>query len=239
MEMLAGCVSFKMDGERSYEEAGMRNQIVAESVDAVVPVVKLYTESMGQRYYLLKLVARGRFTRYSGVRRCRGTPTLAIGFLPGFSASADTLKDDRYFKIPFFAVMLNFSFVGIPTLSSLLFEPFRDYYCSSSGGVLRFTDFGILGFRKYISNNRYDGFAEKSRQSIPEFDLFAYNVEIDGVAYADFDNGNGYAGKVYFTTEKPRGGTVRIKITSAPSTRNDSPDRLTDLVGVEMDAVLP
>ena len=228
-----GCFSVRMDGERRCDSGALQNQLTVEAVDKVIPDIQL-----GTGYYSLKLIARGRFTQHSGKCVYWGKPSVAIGIFPGVPATEDTLKGERYFMIPFCSAIYNFAFAGIPTLSSLLVEPFRDYYCSRSSD-LNFADFGLLGCRKYIADARRDGFAEESQRVLPEVGLFAYKVEIDGVLYADIDGGDGYVGEVFFTTNKSHGDLVRIRIVEAPSTRNDSADRLSDLVGVEMTAVLP
>lgn len=239
--MFSGCYSFRMGDEKTFESETARTQISVQEIDSVTPVLSFNTEVNGQRYFVLNLKAHGRFIRHDGKNVSSGKPVVTVGFFPGcvtarpFPCNVDF---QRWIDIPVMAFFSNFAFLGLPTISAVFVEPFRDYYESPFSPRLM-TDCALFGCRKHFEDVRYRSFSEKSRQIVSEVKLFAFKVEIDGKTYTDFDYGEGYDGRVVFATSRSRGSTVRMRIVGAPSTRGDSSDRLSDLVGIEMDAVLP
>ena len=87
------------------------------------------------------------------------------------------------------SILYNLGIVGMPTLTSLLFEPFRDYRERTPHG-LEPLDFGLIGFNKYYRDCRKDetrGFLTESTKNLTSYELFGFTVMIDGERYEDKD----------------------------------------------------
>ena len=163
----------------------------------------------------------------------RGSPRLSIGLFPGF---ADEENIGLKAILTFFG---NVALVGIPTLASLVFEPFRDYRDRADGDV---GDLGLIGCNKYYSNVRNDttaNFVTESTERFSRYTLYGFAVIIDGQRYDDRDSGRGCQRAVYFRSTHPRGSRIAIRIVDPPSTRGDSNDDFSDAQGLELIGVLP
>jgi len=186
--------------------------------------------------YKLELVAEGSFIKHNGHTMNKGTPCLSVGFWPGLSGSKN--KGELFF----FSILGIYPFCGLPTLCSLVCEPFRDYRVKPDSGVGDMADVGLLGFNKYYRDIHRDstaGFVSVSTERISRYVLYAYSVEIDGVRYQDRDAGRGYEGAVYFRSSRPRGSKVVIRIADPPASRSDGGDGFSGLQGLVLMGTIP
>ena len=139
------------------------------------------------------------------------------------------------------SIFLNCILAGIPTLHTLVFEPFCDYHerwpSKFDGG-----DIGLLGFCKYYRGVRKDqsnGFETVTTKTISSYELFGYAVTVDGQRCEDKDKGSGCQGEVYFTSSRPSGSQINIRIVESPSSRSDGNDGFSGMEGMELTAYLP
>lgn len=230
--LLQGCVSFGMGPERSFPNSEQTSQVQVRKVSEYLPVI---TPTGFESLYKLELVAVGDFVLHHGHSMKRGTPRLALGLFPGCAEEENMNVGVK----AFLSVFCNFSLVGIPTLSSLVFEPFRDYRDRACGDV---GDFGLIGFNKYYTNVRKDttaSFATDSKESLSRYRLYGFSVVIDGQRYEDKDTGQGCQSAVYFRSTRPRGSRIKIRIVDPPSVRGDSNDNFDDAQGTELIGVIP
>ena len=239
-----GCVTSSRGGKEV--EEGEQYQLTLKSVKKVIPKIT-YAKVLdnGCRQYNLELIAQGEFVRHNGVQTVIRENRLCIGILPGANQWKGTIRKDTgketawFIGAGFGGLFMNTLLCGIPTISSLAIEPWRSYY-GDDEQVNSMSDFGLLGCRKYLAK-RSDSrrFSERSAEIVNSQFLFGYKVSVDGVEYHDAVLSNGYTGKTSFCTTKPVGSKLVIKLLSVPKIREDSDDKLADLVGVEMEAVLP
>ena len=156
-----GCVSFSRGPERSFADPVKRYQLQVQSVSRVVPkITRIYRQD---GYYQLELVAEGRFTQHYGHNMKRGTPYMSAGFFPGCA------ERDRQGWIMFGIVGLNCLMCGIPTLSSLVIEPFCDGAERRAAAGGSFSDFGLIGVNKYylnVSDDKSRGFVTDSTKNL-------------------------------------------------------------------------
>lgn len=228
--LMQGCLSFSMGPERSFPDTVSRTQVQVRRISEFVPVI---TPTGFESLYKLELVAVGDFVRHNGHIVKRGSPCLSIGLFPGF---ADEGKTGLKAVLTFFA---NATLIGIPTIASLVFEPFRDYRDRADGDL---ADYGLIGCNKYYTNVRKDttaGFVTESTERFSRYSLYGYGVVIDGKRFDDNDSGRGYQGVVYFRSARPRGSRITIKIVDPPSARGDSGDDFSGAQGLELIGVIP
>ncbi len=229
-----GCVSIKRGQERSFADSVKKYQLQVQSVSRVVPkITRIYRQD---GHYQLELVAEGRFTQHYGHNMKRGTPYMSVGFFPGCA------ERDRQGWIMFGIVGLNCLMCGIPTLSSLLVEPFCDGTERRAAAGGSFSDFGLIGVNKYylnVSDDKSRGFVTESTKNLSTYTLYGYAVMIDGERLEDHVYMNGYIGQVWFRSTRPRGSRIRIRIVKAPSSRSDGNEGFSELEGMEIMATLP
>jgi len=231
-----GCVSFVMGPERSFPDSFERNQIAVQSLTRIVPKITFVGHYSSVPTYKLELIAEGSFIKHTGHIMKRGTPCLSVGLWPGL---ADSNNKGELF---FFSILGVYPFCGLPTLCSLLFEPFRDCREKPKHGVGDMADVGLIGVNKYYRNVGRDtraDFVTTSTERLSTYTLFGYGVNIDGVRFDDRDLGNGYQSVVYFTSSRPRGSRVTIRIVDTPASRSDGSDGFGGLKGMEAHATLP
>lgn len=241
--LVGGCCTFNM-GETEVELAE-QYQISVNSVEEVVPKITFVKSSEnGRRYYNLELIAKGEFIKHNGVKVATKEKRMCIGLMPGvawFKAGRRKEgKNESLWWIDGFGTSLigNCMFCLIPTVATLLVEPFLPYYGDEDHD--QGSDMGFLGCRKYFAKGeKGQRFVEKSTESISAQRLYGFKVSIDGAECRDGLLPTGYTAKAEFRTTRPVGSKLVIKLLSAPAMRVDSDDKLTDLVGVEMEAVLP
>lgn len=238
---VCGCYTANMGSVE--EEIGKQYQISVNSVDQVVPKISFVKAlGNGRRQYSLELIAHGGFAKHNGIQCESRERYLCVGFFPGAASWKATVRKDNGSEKgwpvgAFFGNLLcNCLLCGIPTVSSLIVEPFLPYYWDENQTSV--SDFGFVGFRKYIKRGN-QRFVERTTERINAQVLFGYKVFIDGAECNDDLTANGYVGKALFNTTRPSGSKLVIKLLSAPVIREDSNDRIADLVGVEMEAILP
>lgn len=231
--LFQGCISFATGPERNFLESATKHQLSVRSVSRVR--AKVERSEYDASYYTLKLVAEGRFVRHTGHSMKKGTPCLAVGLWPGCA-------DSKNKGLAFFgSIILNYGLAGIPTLVSLLFEPFRDYRERTATGF-DLADIGLLGFNKYyrdVSKDQAQGFVTESTEDLSSYELFGYSVMIDGVRYEDKDYGTGCRGEVYFRTTRSSGSRITIRIVEVPAARSDGEDGFAGMMGMEIPATIP
>jgi hypothetical protein len=226
-----GCISFEMGPERTFPEAKAKNQLSVQSVTQVIPKIEKWP---ADEWYVLSLMAEGQFVNHKGYFMKRGMPCLAVGFWPG---CVDRESSDMAVVL-LGSVLLNFSTCGVPTLWTLFCEPFCDYHERNSARF-ELADIGLIGFNKYYRGSRNGSFVSESTQNLSSYALYGYVVTIDGERYEDKDYGEGYSGKIYFKSSRPRGSQIVIRIVKPPSERSDSKEGLADLKGLEILGILP
>ena len=235
MPLFQGCISFSTGPERGFTESATKHQLSVQSVTSVRAKIERMQYSSSHPYYKMKLVADGRFIRHEGHSRKIGTPCMSVGLWPGLSDNEDMGL------VIFGSIFFNCVLVGIPTLDTLVFEPFCDYH-ERTASKLDSADFGLLGFCKYyrgVRENQSNGFETVVTKTLSSFELFGYAVMIEGVRYEDKDYGSGYQGEVYFTSSRPSGSRINIRIVKAPSSRSDGNDGFSGMEGMEISAYLP
>lgn len=240
--LLGGC--YTADMGILEEEAGEQYQISVNSVDEVAPkITYVKTLDDGRNLYNLELIAHGDFTKHNGVLMREREKMLCFGFCPGIASWREAAKAQHtesliYFSMPMGNLIVNGVTCCIPTFVSLFVVPFSSYE-----GVAHdqsFSGFGLFGCNKYLSPAKSKSrFVLRSDQNISYQHLFGYKVFIDGAECRDGWLPTGYTGKASFYTTRPSGSKLVIKLLAAPAIREDSDDKLSDLVGVEMEAVLP
>lgn len=233
--LFQGCISFSTGPERSFTESVSKYQLSVQSVTSVRAKIERMQYSSGHPYYKMKLVADGRFIRHEGHSIKIGTPCMSVGLWPGLADNEDKGS------VVVGSIFLNCILAGIPTLHTLVFEPFCDYH-ERRPSEFDCADIGLLGFCKYyrdVRKNQSNGFKSVSTKSLSSFELFGYAVMIDGVRYEDKDYGRGYEGEVYFTSSRPSGSRINIQIVKSPSSRSDGNDGFSGMEGMEISAYLP
>lgn len=231
-----GCISFDMGPERSFPDSAGKEELTVQSLKRVVSRITKAGYNDSGTTYKLELVAEGNFIKHNGHTMNKGTPCLSVGLWPGLSDSKN--KGELFF----FSILGIYPFCGLPTLCSLLFEPFRDYRVKPSNGVGDMADVGIIGFNKYYRDVHRDanaGFVSVSTERISRYVLYAYSVEIDGMRYEDKDRGRGYEGAVYFRYSRPRGSKVAIRIVDSPASRSDGGDGFSGMQGLVLMGTIP
>lgn len=239
---VVGC--FTVDMGANEVDLANQYQVSVNSVDEVIPKITFVKNlPNGRRLYELELIAQGDFIKHNGVRREKRVNRLCVGVFPGVASWKYTCRessgnDNDWWCAAFFGnAICNTLFVGIPTLSSLFIEPFLAYYKDESETSI--SDLGLIGVRKYIKS---DGrrYVEKSSEPLKSFTLAGYKVCIDGAECEDTADANGGCdGKVVFNTSRPRGSRFLIKLLSKPIVHDSSDDNISDLIGIEMETVLP
>lgn len=231
-----GCISFDMGPAHSFPDSAKREELTVQSLKRVVSRITKVGYNGSDTRYKLELVAEGSFIKHNGHTMNKGTPCLSVGFWPGLSGSKN--KGELFF----FSILGIYPFCGLPTLCSLVCEPFRDYRVKPDSGVGDMADVGLLGFNKYYRDIHRDstaGFVSVSTERISRYVLYAYSVEIDGVRYQDRDAGRGYEGAVYFRSSRPRGSKVVIRIADPPASRSDGGDGFSGLQGLVLMGTIP
>jgi len=231
-----GCISFAIGPERSFPDSSTRNQIAVQSLMRIVPKITLVGYYSSGPTYKLELIAEGNFIKHTGHVMKKGTPCLSVGLWPGLADSNNKVE------LFLFSILGVYPLCGVPTLCSLLFEPFRDCREKPNQGVGDMADVGLIGCNKYyrdVSRDTGASFVTTYTERIPQYTLFGYGVTIDGVRFDDRDPGTGYQGVVYFTSSRPRGSRVSIRIVDPPASRSDGNDGFADLEGMVIHATLP
>lgn len=231
-----GCISFDMGPECSIPDADAKSQVSVQSVDGIVPKISFVSLSSVGAKYKLELVANGIFIRHDGHTMNKGTPCLSVGLWPGLAGAENKVE------LAFFSILGIYPYCCFPTVVSLLFEPFRDYRVKPASGVGDVADVGLIGVNKYYRNVHKDtsaAFVSTSTEKLTSYRLFGFAVEIDGVAYEDKDLGSGCPGYVYFTSSRPRGSRISIRITDPPAWRSDGADGFAELRGAVLTGYLP
>ena len=238
---LQGCFSFDTGPERSFADSKEMVQLQVLSITKVRAKVECpYPHDPNlSSVYQLKLIAEGRFVRHTGHFMKKGTPCLAVGFFPELAGT-----EDFYANNGCAFVTINTGLCGLPTLWTLVCEPFCDYYEKegSSKESSGFRSYGLLGFSKYYRNVHRDGstFVTTSSEHLSSFELFGYSVVIGGIPYEDRDYGSGCSGEITFCSSLPKGSQITIRIVGVPSTRSeDSNEDFSGIVGMEIPVVLP
>ena len=229
-----GCISFATGPERGFVESDTKYQLSVQSVSRVNAKIERYSSEAS--YYSLKLIADGNFVRHEGHSCMIGTPCMSVGLWP---ACAD--NEDKKAGVFFCSIIFTYGLVGIPTLASLIFEPFRDYRDRQKVGY-DLADWGLIGFNKYYRDVRKDasrGFQTESTTNVTSYELFGYTVMIDGIRYEDRDYGDGCNGVVYFTSSRPSGSRISIRIVEVPSARSDGNEGFSGMEGMVITATLP
>ena len=236
--LLHGCISFRTGPERNFEEASIKNQLTIESLSGVKPNIRYMWNASGNAYYKLKLIAEGSFVKHIGHCVKRGKPNIAVGFWPGVADANDGFD---VWSVCFLSAVQNFGLFGLPTLSSLFVEPFRDYRSRNYMAIISYTDigdYGLIGVCKYYRDVQDVSFNTTSRERVSWYALWGYTVMIDGQKYEDGFR-NEYDGEIWFSSNRPRGSQISIRIVGAPTSRSDGKDNFSDLVGMEILTRLP
>ena len=233
--LFQGCISFSTGPERGFTESATKYQLSVQSVTSVRAKIERMSYSSDNACYRLKVIADGRFIRHAGHSRKMGTPCMSIGLWPGAADNEDKGG------VVVSSIFLNCILMGIPTLCTLVFEPFCDYH-ERTANNLDSADIGLIGFCKYYRGVRKDqsqDFETVSTETVSSYELFGYTVMIDGVRYEDKDNGRGCQGEVYFTSSRPSGSRINIRIVESPASRSDGNDGFSGMEGMEISAYLP
>jgi len=225
---LSGCFTVTREGGPLLNEKCISSQttmqVSSERITAVRPVLSLSGST-----YTLCLEAEGDFVRHfetrstyeqSGQRRA-----IAIGFFPGVAASQQTSGVDKFFA----SLVVNVGLAGIPTLASLLFEPFCDHH------MYGMADLGLLGCRKYYVTKDPVRTTRTSERTVrcATLPLVGYAVLVNGVRVEPDKAGFIRLGGL------KRGDKLTIEMISPPSFRADSRDNGRDLLGLTLEARCP
>ena len=156
--MLTGCFTVEREGGKFLDkEVVSRRSIVSDCKKAEITAIRPVIVRQGDGY-ALRLEADGSFEydaekivskKVTGKKR-----VVSIGFFPGLvvpetqAQRANPILRKSKTWIFFGVFFGNVGLVGIPTVCSLLIEPFREHYLRMAGG--EFTDLGLVGCRKYL-----------------------------------------------------------------------------------------
>ena len=234
--LFQGCISFATGPERSFTESGTKYQLSVKSVSRVNAKIERLQYSSGTPCYSLKLIADGNFVSHEGHSSMIGTPCMSFGLWP---ACAD--NEDKKGDVFICSIIFSCGLAGMPTLASLIFEPFREYRERQKVGY-DLADYGLIGFNKYYRDVRKDesrGFQTVATTNITSYELFGYTVSIDGTRYEDKDYGSGCSGVVYFNSSRPSGSRISIRIEGVPSARSDGNEGFSGMEGMVITATLP
>lgn len=230
---LSGCFTVTREGGPLLNEKCISSQtamqVSSERITAVRPVLSLSGST-----YTLCLEAEGDFVRHfetrstyeqSGQRRA-----IAIGFFPGVAVpqqinGVGPSGPDKFFA----SLFINVGIAGIPTLASLLFEPFCDYH------MYGLADYGLVGCRKYYVTKDPVRTTRTSERTVrcATLPLVGYAVLVNGVRVEPDKAGFIRLGGL------KRGDKLTIEMISPPSFRADSRDNGRDLLGLTLEAHCP
>jgi len=240
--MFAGCFTVEREGGKFLnKEEISRRSVISDCKKAEITAIRPVIVRQGDNY-VLHLEADGSFVydaerivskKVSGRKR-----VVSIGFFPGLVVpETQAQRENPVLRKSktwiFFGVFFgNVGLVGIPTVCSLLIEPFREHYLRFAGS--EFTDLGLVGCRKYLVDVSPHIESERETESVKwdSVTLKGYEVTLDGKPFRS-DNG-----EIRFSG-LPSGTSLRIRITTPPTSIGSSSDEAQSLVGLELISVCP
>ena len=151
--IFAGCFTIERDGGESLKEKDIygKSESASYMVRSITAVRPILTFDGGS--YALRLEADGSFVRHdertitsevSGRKRVMGVGFFPALLVPNTHEAFKTGPAERIFKV----LLFNGGLGGLPTICSLLIEPFREHHLEVSDTTL--TDWGLIGCRKYL-----------------------------------------------------------------------------------------
>jgi len=233
----AGCITIEREGGDFLTETDVATRsgvssCIVRQITAVRPVL---TTNKG--VYELRLEADGEFicreerfitSEVSGRKRVMGVGFFPALLVPNTHEFAKSGPMERIFAV----VLFNAGLAGLPTLCSLLIEPFREHYllCANSTP----TDWGLIGCRKYLVKVEPHRKVRRdtSDQQCSTVTLSGYAAELNGRLFRpDRD------GVIRFSMRS--GAVLRIKIAAPPTFSEDPSLVAKELVGLELQKTCP
>ena len=241
--MLTGCFTVEREGGKFLEkEEVSRRSVVSDCKKAEITAVRPVITRQGDGY-ALHLEADGSFEydaekivskKVSGRKR-----VVSIGLFPGLVVPETRMQRENpiFHKSKtwiFFGVIFgNVGIVGVPTVCSLLIEPFREHYLRFAGGEI--TDLGLVGCRKYLVEVSPYIENERETESVKwdSVTLKGYEATLNGRPFRPNNKG-----EIRFSG-LASGTSLRIRITTPPTSLGSPSDEARSLVGLELVAVCP
>jgi len=191
MAVLCGCLSFNVESSDDKVRSNERIETVsvrAESLRKIRP--RAWRDEHGRGRFAL--LCDGDFVMeqnriVEGVRS--GRNVLSIGFFPGMYGASVTAKakgpDYKLWPLMGFGmVVVNGCTAGLPTLLSLLYEPFDSYHDGNCGILSTLAIQGLVGCHK---QRQWDPWEEKfcdkniGECAVDEYRLSGFVVLVNGV----------------------------------------------------------